>query len=341
MENQFSGKKILVTGGTGSIGSEIVRQLLKYEPEVVRIFSRDETKQFFLHEELQEHGNVRYLIGDVRDKDRLSTAMEDVDVVFHAAALKHVPSCEYNPFEAVETNIRGTQNLIRAAVQNEVERVIAISTDKAVNPINVMGATKLVVERLISSAQFSVGLRPTKFACVRFGNVVGSRGSVIDLFREQIKRRGPVTVTDPEMTRFLMLIPEAVGLVFQAMSMMQGGDLFILKMPVARLGDLVQVAIEEMAPHLGHQPSDIEIKKIGNRPGEKMNEELMTSEEALRAQETDSMFIVVPPIMNPYAPYEPPTYDGALPALRRPYLSNDQQPMTIKEIRSMLRSAHL
>jgi FlaA1/EpsC-like NDP-sugar epimerase len=341
MENLFAGKKILVTGGTGSIGSEVVRQLLRYEPDVVRIFSRDETKQFFLHEDLQQYGNVRFLIGDVRDKERLSTAMEDIDIVFHTAALKHVPSCEYNPFEAVETNIRGTQNVIRAAVQKDVERVVAISTDKAVNPINVMGATKLLVERLISSAQFSVGLHPTKFACVRFGNVIGSRGSVLDLFRQQIKQGGPVTITDPKMTRFFMLIPQAVELVFQAMSLMQGGDMFILKMPVAQLSDLVRIAIEEIAPQFGYQPSDIEIKEIGDRPGEKRHEELMTSEEALRAQETDSMFIVVPPIMNPYAPYEPYIYDGARPALRRPYLSHDQGLMTTEEIRKMLRSANL
>lgn len=340
MKELFSGKKILVTGGTGSIGSEIVRQVLKYEPDVIRILSRDETKQFFLQEELRNYHNVRFLIGDVRDKDRLGTAMEDIDIVFHAAALKHVPSCEYNPFEAVETNIRGTQNVILQAVKNNVEKVIAISTDKAVNPVNVMGATKLLAERLIASAQFSTGKHPTRFACVRFGNVIGSRGSALTLFQEQIQRGGPVTITDSNMTRFLMLIPQAVGLVFKAMTMMQGGDLFILKMPVARLDDLAEAAIKEMAPLFGKPPSEIEIKKIGIRPGEKIHEELMTSEEALRAQETKEMFIVEPSIMNPYVPYVPYIYTGAHPALPQPYRSFEQEPIGIEKIRSMIQLSY-
>ena len=336
MKDLFEGKRILVTGGTGSVGSEIVRQVLAHGPEVVRIFSRDETKQFFLQDELCRHTNLRFLIGDVRDRDRVMMAMEGIDILFHAAALKHVPACEYNPFEAVETNVRGTQNVLNAAVKNSVSQALVISTDKAVNPINVMGATKLLAERLVSSAQFSMGRHRTTFACVRFGNVLGSRGSVLPLFYEQIRRGGPVTVTDPQMSRFVMLISEAVGLIFQAMSLMQGGDLFILKMPVVRLADLVQGAIEVFAPICEYQPSAIEILETGSRPGEKMDEELMTTEEALRAQETDRMFIVLPPIMNPYAPYEPYTYRGARPAAPRPYRSGDQKPLALEEIHQLL-----
>jgi FlaA1/EpsC-like NDP-sugar epimerase len=339
MDNLFLGKKILVTGGTGSIGSEIVRQILRCKPNVVRIFSRDETKQFFMREELSSYSNVRFLIGDIRDRDRLATALEDIDMVFHAAALKHVPSCEYNPYEAVETNIRGTQNLISQTIKEGVEKFVAISTDKAVNPVNVMGATKLLVERLVTSAQFSKGKHPTTFACVRFGNVLGSRGSVTTLFKKQIEHGGPVTVTCNEMTRFFMLIPQAVGLVFEAMNLMQGGDLFILKMPSAKLQDFVQAAIMEIAPIYGYSFSDIEVQEIGIRAGEKMHEELMTREESARAQETNNMFIVTPPIMNPYAPYQDYSYVGARSASVHAYLSQEQSLMTLDEIRYVIRSA--
>lgn len=195
MENIFKDKKIIVTGGTGSIGSEIVRRVLQYDPEVVRILSRDESKQFELEQEIGDLENVRFLIGDVRDKDRLNRAFEDVDIVFHAAAMKHVPACEYNPFEAVKTNVVGTQNVIDAALDNGVGKVIAISTDKAASPINTMGATKLLAEKQIIDANFYKGHRKTVFSCVRFGNVMGSRGSVIPLFEKQIKNGGPVTVT--------------------------------------------------------------------------------------------------------------------------------------------------
>jgi UDP-N-acetylglucosamine 4,6-dehydratase len=342
MENMFKGKKILVTGGTGSIGSVIVEQLLRYDPEVVRILSRDESKQFFLQQKLLEYENVRFLIGEIRDKDRINTAMNDIDIVFHAAALKHVPSCEYNPFEAVETNVRGTQNIIQAAIGNNVERVISISTDKAVNPVNVMGATKLLMERILIAAQFSTGKHNTRFSCVRFGNVLGSRGSLLDLFRSQIQVGGPVTVTNPEMTRFFMKIEDAVDLVFQASKSMKGGELFILKMPSARLGDIVDVAIEEMAPHFGFAPDDIRIKNIGIRPGEKMHEELMTGEEAARAIDNEKMFMIVPELAYHYgkSPNEALTGKGskkspeAFSSLNGNLLNKDR-------IRAIMREANL
>lgn len=294
MENIFKNKNIIVTGGTGSIGSEIVRRGLQYNPKVVRILSRDESKQFELEQEIGNLENVRFLIGDVRDKDRLKRAFEDIDIVFHAAAMKHVPACEFNPFEAVKTNVMGTQNVIDAALENEVEKVIAISTDKAASPINTMGATKLLSEKLIIDANFYKGHRKTVFSCVRFGNVMGSRGSVIPLFEKQIKSGGPVTVTDPEMTRFMMTIPQAVDLVFKATKIMHGSEIFIFKMPVIKLGDLAQVMIEHLAPIYGHKPEAIQIDTIGIRNGEKMYEHLMNEEEARYAYETENMFIVVP-----------------------------------------------
>lgn len=321
------GKKVLVTGGTGSIGSEIVRQVLRQEPAVVRVYSRDEGKQFDLQHELRGFGNVRYLIGDIRDKERLARAIEDIDVVFHAAALKHVPACEYNPFEAVKTNVLGVQNLIEAALDEEVEKVIAISTDKVANPTNTMGATKLLSERLIAAANYYKGSRRTVFSCVRFGNVVGSRGSVIPLFHEQIRRGGPVTVTDPAMTRFMMTIPQAVQLVLRAAGMAQGGETFILKMPVVRLGDLVEAMIGELAPRYGFRPEEIPVDIIGLRPGEKRDEELMTEEEAARALELPDMFVILPLIRtHEYA------YPGARPAAVRRYASCDQPWLSKDEV---------
>ena len=186
----FGDKRILITGGTGSIGSEILRKVLQYDPQVVRVFSIDEDAQFNLQQELGDRPNVRFLIGDVRDRERLGMAGEDVDIIFHVAALKHVPLCEYNPFEAVKTNVLGTQNVIDVAMKGEVDKLITISTDKAVNPVNVMGATKLLAERLTISANHYKGSRKTAFSCVRFGNVLYSRGSVVPLFREQIRKGG-------------------------------------------------------------------------------------------------------------------------------------------------------
>lgn len=331
MENIFKNKKILVTGGTGSIGSEIVRRVLSYNPKVVRILSRDETKQFELQQELGEYENIRFLIGDVRDKDRLMRAFEDIDIVFHAAAMKHVPACEYNPFEAVKTNVVGTQNVIDAAIDNEVEKVIAISTDKAASPISTMGATKLLAEKLIIDANFYKGHRKTVFSCVRFGNVMRSRGSVIPLFEKQIKNGGPVTVTDPEMTRFMMTIPQAVDLVLKATKMTHGGEIFIFKMPVVKLGDLANVMIKNLASRYGYKPEEIQINTIGIRNGEKMYEHLMNEEEARYAYETEDMFIVL--IKSIF--YED-MLGGSTKAEQKRYASDDAKKMSINEINNLL-----
>lgn len=291
--NFFKNKSILVIGGSGSIGSVLVKELLKHDPHVVRVLDNNETGLFELYHDLQSK-KIRPLVGDVRDKERIKRAMEGIDFVFHAAALKHVPLCEYNPFDAVKTNIIGTQNIMDAALDQDVEKVILISTDKAANPTNVMGATKLLAERLTISMNNYRGTRDTVFSCVRFGNVLNTRGSVIPLFKNQIIQGGPVTVTDPNMTRFMMTIQNAVNLVLKATEIAAAGETFILKMPVVKIGDLAKVMVEELAPKYGHDPKSIEIKNIGKRPGEKLYEELMTEHEAEYAYENEEMFAIIP-----------------------------------------------
>lgn len=291
MKNIFKGKNILVTGGTGSIGLEIVRQLLKYNPRVIRIFARHEDRH---HHVMQELGNkrLRFIIGDIRDKDRLQMAMENIDIVFHAAALKHVPLCEYNPFEAVKTNILGTQNVIESARESRVKQVISISTDKVVDPTGVLGTSKLMGEKLSLAPYYYQGNRKTKFSCVRFGNVLGSRGSILPLIKKQVLRNGAVTITDPEMTRFVMTVPQAVKLVLSAASLMRGQEIFILKMPSVALMDLIKTAIEYYAPLTGKKASDIKIKFIGKRDGEKVHERLLADHEIDKALEAKDMYIL-------------------------------------------------
>lgn len=290
----FQGKKILVIGGTGTIGQGLVKELIKRNPKVIRIFSRDEYKQFKMEQELGRLENIRFLLGDVRDKERVQRAMEGIDIVFHLAALKHVPSCEYNPFEAVKTNVMGTQNVIESAIHHRVERVVYTSSDKAINPTNTMGATKLLAERLMSSADYYKGGKRPIFASVRFGNVMGSRGSVIPLFKTQILEKRKVTVTDPAMSRFMMSITEAVSLVLKAAEYAVGGDVFVLKMPVVNIKDLAEVVIEETCKKYDLPREEIKIEYIGLRPGEKMYEELMTKEEGERAEELEEMFRIYP-----------------------------------------------
>lgn len=292
MKSLYNEKVILVTGGVGSIGSEIVKRLLSLEPKVIRVFDNNETELFDMEHELHSE-KIRVFLGDVRDKERLKRAFENVDIVFHAAALKHVPLCEYNPFEAVKTNVIGTQNVIEVTMDEEVEKLITISTDKAVNPVNVMGATKLLAERLTISANFYRGLKKVAFSCVRFGNVLDTRGSVVPLFRKQIQK-GFVTITDPVMTRFMMSVPKAVELVLKAGEIASGGEIFILKMPVVRMSDFVEVMVEKFAPEYGFRPEEIRVEVIGKRPGEKLSEDLMTADEAERAYEDEELFIVLP-----------------------------------------------
>jgi len=291
MQSFYKDKVILVTGGSGSIGSEIVKKLLEFDPDAIRILDINETALFELEEDLKSD-KIRTFIGDVRDKDRLERAFEDVDIIFHAAALKHVPLCEFNPFDAVKTNVLGTQNVLDAALNKNVGKVIVISTDKSVNPVNVMGATKLLAERLTISANYYGPTKRTVFSCVRFGNVLDSRGSVIPIFRKQISNGGPVTITDPKMSRFIMHIPDSVDLILMAGHMANGEEIFILKMPAVNVVDLAEVMIEDLAPKYGYTPEEIEIEIIGKRFGEKMYEELLTKDETLYVENKEDFYIL-------------------------------------------------
>lgn len=276
---------ILVTGGTGSFGRKFVEMVLKnYNPRRLIVFSRDELKQ---HEMRQIFGDqlgspLRYFIGDVRDKERLMRAFVGVDVVIHAAALKQVPACEYNPFEAVKTNILGAQNIIEAAIDKGVRKVIAISTDKAVNPVNLYGATKLCAEKMFVQANAYSGAADTRFSVCRYGNVVGSRGSVIPLFVQQ-RKKGVVTITDRRMTRFWLTLDQGVDFVLTCLKVMQGGEIFVPKIPSMNIMDLA----EAVAPGCR---SDF----IGIRPGEKLHEVLISEEEAYHTLDVGDMYIVRP-----------------------------------------------
>lgn len=281
----LSGKNILVTGGTGSFGRKFAEIVLaEYEPQKLIIFSRDELKQHEMRQVFPDSAKspVRYFIGDVRDRDRLYRAFHGVDLVVHAAALKQVPACEYNPFEAVQTNIIGGKNVIDAAIDCGVKRVLTISTDKAVNPINLYGATKLCAEKLFIDGHAYAGHRDTRFSCARYGNVVGSRGSVIPIFLEQ-RRKGRITITDPKMTRFWITLEQGVRFVIQCIEQMHGGEIFVPKIPSMNIMDLSKV----LAP-------DCHVEFIGIRPGEKLHEVLVSEEESRYALELDDRFVLLP-----------------------------------------------
>ena len=323
------GKIVLVTGGTGTIGSEIVRRVLPLKPRAVRIFSNDENELHEFQRELEGVEQVRFLLGDVRDYARLLRAIHGVDLVFHCAGLKHVRACEYNPFEAVKTNIIGTQNLVEACVECETERVIFTSTDKAANPANMMGASKLMAERLFTAANFFKGEKNPIFSSVRFGNVLSSRGSFPNLAVEQVRNGGPVTITDIRMTRFLLRLSRSVDLVFEAMGLAVGGEVFILKMDTLRLADMVEVIKEEMGN------PDCPVEEMGILPGEKTYEELMTREESLRTLELEHMYVILPQIRD-LAPinYE---YEGAKQHEEGTYISDEGDHLSHEEIRSLLK----
>lgn len=333
MKDIVQGKKILVTGGTGTVGRVLVQRLLENDVGVVRIYSRDEHKQFVMQQDFEtnpQKNKLRFLLGDVRDKERLQRAMEDIDIVFHLAALKHVPACEYNPSEAVKTNVIGTQNVIDCAIENSVSILVYASTDKAASPTNTMGASKLLAERLIASADQWKGPRKMKFLSVRFGNILNSRGSVVPLFEKQIKSGGPLTITEPLMTRFFMGVDRAVDLILNSIIISKGGETFVFKMPVLCIGDLAKAMVELSG-------MDVRIDKIGIRPGEKMYEELMSEEESSRALETDEMFIILP--------YHQGTgdalsaYQGAQKAIFGGYSSDDETIMSLEQLRNMLEEA--
>lgn len=274
---------ILVTGGTGSFGQKFVDTVLKeHNPRAIRIFSRGELLQQEMRQKFNDDRRLRFFIGDVRDRERVYRAMNGVNIVVHAAALKQVPTCEYNPIEAVRTNVDGAVNVIDAAIDNGVEKAMAISSDKAVQPINLYGATKLVMERLFVQANVYSGLRKSKFGCVRYGNVVGSRGSVIPLFLEQ-RKNGVITITDEQMTRFWITLEQGVRFVIECVARMKGGEVFVPKIPSTKITDIADI----IAPKAKREV-------IGIRPGEKVNEILLTEEEARHTQEFDNYFVIEP-----------------------------------------------
>lgn len=290
MGEYLRNKTVLVTGGTGSIGKALVKQILKFKPDSIRVLSRDEYSQYCFRRELKNDSKVRFLLGDIRDKERLRLAMDSVDYVFNAAALKQVPSCEFNPFEAVKTNVIGTQNIIEVSMETGVKKVILVSTDKVVNPINTMGTTKLLAEKLMRSANFYKGPRETVFSCVRFGNVLGTRGSVIPLFLSQLRSSGPITLTHNKMTRFVMTLPTAVHLVLKAGELAKDGETFILRMPAIRIMDLIEVLNGQYAKSFGLKP--VKIAETGIREGEKVHEDLLFSHEVNYASLNDEMIVV-------------------------------------------------
>lgn len=281
-----SQNSILVTGGTGSFGRMFIRTVFQRYPDIKRVvvYSRDELKQFEMQQEFptEQFPQIRFFIGDVRDKDRLSRALEGIDTVIHAAALKQVPAAEYNPFEAIKTNIMGAQNVIEAAIDKGVKKVVALSTDKAAAPINLYGATKLASDKLFTAANNFRGSHDITFSVVRYGNVMGSRGSVIPFF-EQHKAKSYLPITHPEMTRFNITLEEGVDLVFYALENMWGGEIFVPKIPSYRILDVA----EAVAPGM-------ETRIVGIRPGEKLHEEMITETDALSTVEFDKYFVILP-----------------------------------------------
>ncbi len=283
----LDGKTILVTGGTGSFGNQFVKTVLEnYKPKKLIIFSRDELKQYEMAQKFSEskYKCMRYFIGDVRDFDRLDMAFRGVDIVVHAAALKHVPIAEYNPYECINTNVVGAENIVRAALKNGVQKVLALSTDKAVSPINLYGASKLAAEKIFVAANNIRGDDPTIFSAVRYGNVVGSRGSVVPFFKKLLADGvDSLPITDDAMTRFWITLPQGVDFVLSNLALMQGGEIFIPRIPSMKITDLATALKPDVKTHI-----------IGIRPGEKLHEWMLTSDEALQTVETEDRYVVLP-----------------------------------------------
>jgi len=290
MSSLLKGKNILVTGGSGSIGTEIVRKSLSDGASLVRVFSNDENGLYETELELSGK-NTEYVIGDIRNSDTVNSIVKDMDIVFHTSALEHVDRCELNPYEAVTVNTIGAYNICKSSIRESVSKVINISTDKAVNPIGVLGATKLLSEKLISSESFH-NKSKTIFSSVRFGNVLQTRGSIIPRIENQIKQGGPITLTDKKMKRFFMTKNQSVELILKAAEYAQGGETFVLKMPLILLNDLFDVMKEVIAPNYDLSPSKIKTKIIGIRPGEKITEYLLTDFELEHVLETTDFFII-------------------------------------------------
>ena len=327
----IKGKTIVITGGTGSFGRACVRKLLEeHDPKVIRIFSRDELKQWEMEKEFAGNLKLRFLIGDIRDERRMRRATEGVDVLIHAAALKHVPACEYNPIEAVRTNVDGTISVIHAALDNKVPQVIGLSTDKAVSPVNIYGATKLCAERLlVQSSAYRGRDRKTQCSVVRYGNVMGSRGSVIPLFRRQ-RERGEVSVTDERMTRFWITLPQSVDFVLSALDIMQGGELFVPKIPAMKIVDLAKVIAPEAKRRI-----------TGIRPGEKLHESLITPEEGRLAYELKDRYVVLSASQSGWV-NDVKKYKGAKKVKEGfEYRSDNAEQLTAERMKKLLKAVDL
>jgi len=291
LKSILSKKNILVTGGTGSIGQAIVKRAIADGAKHIKVFSNDENGLYELELDLGNKKNIDFIIGDIRDENTVKIITKKIDIIFHAAALKHVDRCELYPIEAFSVNVLGTKNIVKSAIDENVKRVISISTDKAVNPIGVMGATKLLGEKLLASEAFHKH-SSTIFASVRFGNVFHTRGSILPRIENQIKQGGPITLTDKRMKRFFMTKNDAVSLILNATELAQGGETFVLKMPLLKLEDLFESMKTLLAPKYGYSPSKIKTKIIGVRPGEKFTEYLLSSFEMENVIETQNFFII-------------------------------------------------
>ena len=331
------GKQVLVTGACGTVGRQLARHLLdKFEVGALVGLDHNETELAFLDEEHRTRSNARFLLADMRDPAAVLRETRRIDVVFHAAAYKHVNICERSPMEAIQTNVLGVQNIIQAVLDNGVEMLVFTSSDKAVNPTNVMGTSKLMGERLVTASAAEGQQAGATLLSTRFGNVLGSRGSVIPLFCEQIRKGGPVTLTDLDMTRFIMSIEEAIDLVVESVALGQPGDVLITKMPAIRIADLAEVMIQEYAPRFGYRPRDIEIQVIGPKPGEKLYEELITGEETRRALELER-YCVVRPATTVHAKTPMPRYQGLVrDKIHEPYNSSNVKPMSQNALHAFL-----
>ena len=336
----FKNCSVLVTGAAGTVGSELTRQLLTNEAFGVKeliALDNNESGLFFGAQEYLDDPRAQFYLNDIRDLDALSQRMKGVDYVFHAAALKHVILSERAPDQALQTNAIGVQNVIQAAYTNDVKSVTFTSSDKAVNPTNVMGASKLLGERLITAANNNKRNRRTIFSSTRFGNVLGSSGSVVPIFEAQISEGGPVTLTDRRMSRFVMSIEQAVSLVIKSAEVAKGGEVFVTKMPAVMIEDLAKALILEVAPIYGHDPSAIEICEIGVKPGEKLFEELINSEEVRRAVELDNYFSVLPAFSNELEKTQYNYENLTKTFIEKPFTSENEQQLSVEEIRAMLR----
>ena len=289
LSREFKGKNILITGGTGSIGMGLAKQLVRYNPKEIRIFSNDENSIFEAKENLGVNRIYKFMVGDVRDKDRLNLAIRNVDIVFHTAAMKHIAICEDNPFDAVKTNVIGTSNILEASIIEEVKKFVFISTDKATNPTSTLGGSKLLAERLTLDAGTYAGKGKTKFAIVRFGNVLGSRGSVFQIFQNQIKMKKPLTVTDKRMTRYIMSISEAASMILKVTKILEGGEIYILKMPSVRIEDLAKGIIHVYGLRFPDYRNTSSLK-ITKPRGERFHELLITNEEKLFCRDIGDMY---------------------------------------------------